>query len=222
MSCDEVKELLASFAIGALDEDERAEVDEHLHECRLHDNALASLRSVVDALPLTVEERDPPPELRERILRGAESIDRDPAEPVPIARAPKRRPSFNMGWALAAAAVVIAGLFAWNVVLQTSDDGESNQLVRDWSGDTGSARMVYLPDEDLAVMSLDLAPPPTGRVYQAWKMRGAAVESLGVVPESGDGVYSDIADADAVAVSIEPPGGSEQPTTQPVLVMSLE
>jgi anti-sigma-K factor RskA len=223
MSCDEVKELLASFAIGALEEDERLEVDAHLKECRLHDRAIASLRTVVDALPLTVDERDPPPGLRERILGAASPVEREPAAPVPITRAPsRRRPTFNPGWALAAAAVVIAGLVVWNVALQTGDGGGGEQKVSTQTIDQGSARMVYLPDEDLAVVELELAPPPPGSVYQMWEMRGAVAESLGVVPGTGSGAYSGVSDADALALSIEPPGGSEQPTTMPVLVMELD
>jgi len=33
---------------------------------------------------------------------------------------------------------------------------------------------------------------------------------------------ADLADATAVAVSMEPPGGSEQPTTEPLLVAELD
>jgi hypothetical protein len=75
----------------------------------------------------------------------------------------------------------------------------------------------------------DLPAPPHGKVYQAWtQAKGATAmspsltfipDSRGVaivqLPVSANGVT-------AVAVSVEPEGGSKQPTTKPILVTSLD
>lgn len=72
-----------------------------------------------------------------------------------------------------------------------------------------------------------LPEPPRGHVYQAWSLpKGAKkmVPSVTFVPDRGVAVVTVTADARdtaAVAVSIEPDGGSKQPTSKPVLVVPL-
>ena len=73
-----------------------------------------------------------------------------------------------------------------------------------------------------------LPPPPKGKVYQAWTLRtGAKLMSPSVtfVP-NGSGaalvpVPVNAKDIAAVAVSIEPDGGSKQPTSTPTFVLKL-
>ncbi|MEO6835680.1 MAG: anti-sigma factor [Candidatus Tumulicola sp.] len=74
----------------------------------------------------------------------------------------------------------------------------------------------------------DLAEPPRGKVYQAWTLpKGSKkmVPSLTFEPDAhGDAVIALPSDARAtavIAVSLEPEGGSKQPTTKPILVVPL-
>ena len=74
----------------------------------------------------------------------------------------------------------------------------------------------------------DLPPPPRGKVYQAWTLAKGAktvAPSLTFVPDAhGVAVVPIPADARltaAVAISIEPEGGSKQPTTKPIAVVPL-
>ncbi len=74
----------------------------------------------------------------------------------------------------------------------------------------------------------DLPQPPRGKVYQAWMLpKGATkmVPSLTFVPDAhGVAIVTLPSDAkalSAVAVSVEPDGGSKQPTTKPVLLVTL-
>jgi hypothetical protein len=73
-----------------------------------------------------------------------------------------------------------------------------------------------------------LPPPPKGKVYQAWTERSGATRmspSVTFVPNrSGVAVVPIPVDAStiaAVAVSIEPDGGSKQPTSTPTFVLKL-
>jgi len=73
-----------------------------------------------------------------------------------------------------------------------------------------------------------LPPPPKGKVYQAWTLRSGATRmspSVTFVPDrSGVAVVSVPVDASriaAVAVSVEPDGGSKQPTSTPTFVLKL-
>lgn len=80
----------------------------------------------------------------------------------------------------------------------------------------------------LYVTMHDLAEPPRGRVYQVWtlpKGAKAMVPSSTFVPDAhGVAVVALGADArstSAVAVSVEPEGGSKRPTTKPILLVPL-
>ncbi|CAM3560685.1 anti-sigma factor domain-containing protein [Deinococcus frigens] len=64
------------------------------------------------------------------------------------------------------------------------------------------------------------AAPPQGQVYQLWKIVGETPVSLGVIDGQGT-LVQDAPDGLTLAVSVEPPGGSEQPTTTPILVQQL-
>jgi len=80
----------------------------------------------------------------------------------------------------------------------------------------------------LYVAMHDLAPPPRGKVYQAWTLAKGSktmAPSLTFVPDSrGVAIISlpvDARSTNVVAVSVEPGGGSKQPTSKPVLVVPL-
>lgn len=73
-----------------------------------------------------------------------------------------------------------------------------------------------------------LPPPPKGKVYQAWTLRTGTTRmspSVTFLPNgSGVAVVSIPADASAlaaVAVSVEPDGGSKQPTSTPTFILKL-
>ncbi|MBA3416333.1 MAG: zf-HC2 domain-containing protein, partial [Chloroflexia bacterium] len=64
---DELRELLGVYALDALLPDERAVVRVHLTGCADCRNEVAALRTAVAALPLLLDEFEPPPALRGRI-----------------------------------------------------------------------------------------------------------------------------------------------------------
>ena len=73
-----------------------------------------------------------------------------------------------------------------------------------------------------------MAAPPKGKVYQAWtlpKGNKLMAPSSTFIPDShGSAVIALPVNADvttAVAVSVEPDGGSKQPTSKPILVQTL-
>jgi hypothetical protein len=80
----------------------------------------------------------------------------------------------------------------------------------------------------LYIAMRQMSPPPKGKVYQAWTLRPGAKTmtpsvtfvpthsgvALVALPENGQKVV-------AVAVSVEPEGGSKQPTSTPTFVVKL-
>jgi anti-sigma-K factor RskA len=116
--------------------------------------------------------------------------------------------------------------------LASNLDSERSTLSEIMSADakhySGTDGEVIVNGRRLYVAMHDLAALPHGKVYQAWTMpKGgkAVVPSLTFVPDSrGVAVISLPVDAQTtglVAISVEPDGGSKQPTTKPILAVPL-
>ena len=236
MSCSGVDELLAGYAANALNDDEGCEVAAHLAECRNHDVGLAVIGADFERLALIVEPVEPPTPLRSSLL---DAFDREVAGGVARAAAPtllgQRRSQdaaarvarsrwfagAGFGYALAAAMLVVAiGLGVWGL----SRDGGGNDIVTATTGKTGNRlEVTYLQDRQVAILAVDLSAPPEGRTYQAWQIVNGQPVSLGVLTtHSGYVAFpTGLAPATAVALTLEPVGGSVQPTSEPILMTEL-
>ena len=147
MDCDQVRDLLGPFALDALDEDEMNQVRDHLESCDEHQDAaelIAAARSLAHAAP----EREPPPELKSRIMREV--------SPGPVERESEGGLSLAgiLGWRFlqpaltGVMAAVIVGLVVWVAALQGSDDNTRVVSI----GDEGlGGRVVLLQDEQVAI-----------------------------------------------------------------------
>ncbi len=75
------------------------------------------------------------------------------------------------------------------------------------------------------LVASELPELPEGRVYEAWTMKGEDPTPAGIfAPDGSDAVVEltdETFDADSVAVTQEPAGGSEQPTTDPIFTVLL-
>lgn len=239
---DRYKSQLSGYLLGALEPGERTDLEHHLDGCAECRAELAWLEPATGVLAADVEQVVPSPGLKGRIMAAVEAdLEANPvpgdASPEPVATPPPRRSerAARPGWLAgllrpAVLGAVATALFlgaAIGVVLDKGGSpssterqvvtGESNigaDAVLVASGGTGTLKMTGLkrPDED--------------QVYQAWIQRGQSVEptdSLFVPRRDGTATASipDLAGVDAVMVSAEPRGGSEQPTTTPVITVSL-
>jgi anti-sigma-K factor RskA len=179
---------------------------------------------------LAADEEQPPARLRSNLLaafdREAAAVRPPPRPMTPPSRAAGffgrlwRQPAFAYGLAAALAAVAL-GLGAWNVSLQSRDEPA---LVRVFSQDGTTVRVLYIRDEQVAVLEVDMPALRPDQTYQAWKLpegEGPPV-SLGLLSNQGTFAFSaDLDDARAIAISVEPAQGSAQPTTTPVVLQEL-
>ncbi|MDQ3553062.1 MAG: anti-sigma factor [Chloroflexota bacterium] len=165
----------------------------------------------------------------------------------PAAELPRaRRPSF-LGWGMAAAAVmVIAVLGAWNVVLQTragevdqraqmiaqaiavSTDPEAEVAILRGTGPAqGASGFAAFPGEgDGYIVLVDLPAAPAGQTYQAWYLVDGQATSAGLMTVGADGyaMLSGVGgqeDAQQIALTIEPAGGVDSPSADPVVAGEL-
>ena len=222
---------VAPYLLGALSPDEAARFEGHLVSCTVCQAELDDLRPVIEALPQTVEEVEPPASLKRAVMAEVEREAAVRAElanagsPAARSAARGRAPLWRRPLpALALACVlVVVGIGVGVVVTGQETDtyagtcapGCSAELeVRGGNGTLHVARM-----EDA----------PTGRVYQVWLMREGSD-----TPEPTDALFNpssggtatvdvpgDLDDVVRVLVSEEPRGGSQAPTTAPGIDVPL-
>nr|WP_240968851.1 anti-sigma factor [Streptomyces sp. HNM0575] len=89
-----------------------------------------------------------------------------------------------------------------------------------------SGTVVVSRDRDRAAfLTSGLDAPPRGKVYQLWFADGKKMRSAGLMESAGGSeavlMEGNVGRASAMGVTVEPAGGSPQPTTQPLALMKL-
>ena len=161
----------------------------------------------------------------------AEPVDEPGGEVVPIRR---RRTAWFA--AAAAAAVIAIGGLVWS---PWSDDSGSTSPIGQVTAAADAMKVsttkgalttevVYSKQLGKAAISVTGLPPaPDGKTYQTWYIGAdGSATSAGLLTSDADGRGSMLLQGDAnsaanVGVTLEPAGGSAQPTTQPLVVLAL-
>jgi anti-sigma-K factor RskA len=223
-SHERIEQLIAAHVLGGLDEPERQELDRELAahgpecpECRTlmteYTETAAGLALALDPVPMSAGAEDrllAAAREEVRVSPGPRSTDEEPSPPA-------GRPRW-MAAAVAAVLVVVAGVIGYALAPGRSTPTRVVSLA------TGERvlQVAYTPgDREALVVGTNIPDPPPGRVYQLWYQpsEGAAMESAGTfVPDEGTVLAPATVGPSfvAVAVSVEPEGGSHQPTTAPI------
>jgi anti-sigma-K factor RskA len=144
------EEMVAAYAVGALDADDRRAFEAHLASCAKCASELAALRKVTTGLAMSVEPVAPPEDLRARTIARAtgqpqtrrEATSQPAPPPVSIVRVSEKRGSW--AWLAAAAAILVAvaaGVYAWSL---RSELVAVRQLAGDASNDATRLRTQLL------------------------------------------------------------------------------
>jgi|DewCreStandDraft_2_1066082.scaffolds.fasta_scaffold00117_90 anti-sigma-K factor RskA len=220
MECSEIEELAGAFALGALPPDQMQQVRQHLQTCLAHPD-LAELQQAASALLWAAPEMEPPPALRRRILAAARQQARPSLQTRGIGRWLPALGPYRLAAALAMLALALLG---WNLsLLLGGSQGGGQAVVYQVESGGAHGRLVYMPHDKMAVLVLEGLPSlPADKTYQVWAIRGSQRVSMGLLQVSGPQPVSasmamDISTVDAVAITIEPAGGSPSPTSPPVL-----
>ena len=213
MGTDALHDLTAAYALDALDPADEAAYEEHLSHCDRCQEELAALSGVATALALAAGPADPPPALRGRILDAARA---ERPNVVPL----RPRWAAPVAAAAAIAACAVVGLGIWNVALHDQLDRTQSALrgvpLR------GAAGSVVLGAHGHAALVVsDLAAAPAGRTYEAWVIDGKTATPAGLFRGGSKTVVVQLAHpvshGSVIGVTVEPAGGSAQPTTQPII-----
>jgi anti-sigma-K factor RskA len=104
------EELLPAHVVGALDDDERRELEAHLESCPVCRDLLRSWQRELEELALAAPSVAPSEASRARLLARTERPERVPRDDGETAAAAPRR---DLGWLAAAAALLLAVWAGW-------------------------------------------------------------------------------------------------------------
>jgi anti-sigma-K factor RskA len=239
----EIHAMTGAYAVDALDDLERVAFERHLTECADCRAEVASLREAAALLAETTVV-EPPAALREQVLAGIATVRPLPPE-VPTAAptvAGRRRHGSGARFLAAAAAVVVLGAGAtvvWQQPWQDSSTQEKAPVSADAVLDasdakstslefTGGAAATVTHSDSLkqaVIVTKKMPPPPKGKVYQLWLQQPeVGMVSAGLMPVKADQTVlleGDAATATAAGITVEPEGGSSEPTSDPIALFDF-
>lgn len=221
--------LSGAYALDALNAEEAAEFRKHLEECAACRDEVRELREAAARMGAR-EAMAPPSHMRAKVLAAADKLPQLPPKVTPIERARSSRWSQRVLGAAAALVVVVGGVIG---VSQLIDD--DTQLPAAVSQvfespdvrkaairtDHGTIRVAASPSRnEMALDTRDLAPLEEDSVYQLWSVLDGTPTSAGVLEDAAAGIAMPMPSPEAsVAITVEPAGGSAQPTTEPFVLL---
>ena len=215
MNCEAVDDLLAAYALDAVDDEERDAIEAHLATCDSHEE-VGELLAAAAGISALVEDREPSAALEARLLDAARRATRDP-EPLPIRR------RLNLAWPAAAAAALILVAVGFGAGALMTPEAEDEAMVQVVQQGTAWMRAEALAGESPVKVTLaGLRRLPEDVGYQVWAVRDPEWVSIGICNTDDEGWWDgdfDFAmqDGDALVVTIEPRTGSDRPTGEVVL-----
>ncbi len=241
-------DLAYAYALDAVDDAERADIDRRVAstspEQRARFDAVVESVHVTLALTADADASPAPAHLRERVLAAVEPDSRS-AEPEPaappaavISLDDRRRTRRWRLAAAAAAAVLVVGVGGAVVSQQFGTDPASPTATVLAADDVqrstaaveggGSATVAWSPTQDAAVITLDgVTDPGDGRVFEMWLIgadpapRPAGLIDADSATADREHLVTGLTGATTWAVTIEPEGGSDAPTSQPIVAVTL-
>jgi len=246
----ELGNLSGSYALNGLDAADLAEFEAHLQQSQATRDEVTELTDTAVLLGLAVEPVQPSAGLKASIMDQLDAHPQLPvASPVataafesPAGRKAQARWFTRPVTALAAVAAAIA-LFVGGGVVTTSlaqnsfAQQQADQLAAINSADDAQRASVDLADGGTATLVWSnsllssalivdgLAPLPADRTYELWYINDAGARPAGTFGVAGSGSTWRVLDGtmkagDTVGVTVEPRGGSDAPTTDPVVVIA--
>jgi anti-sigma-K factor RskA len=215
---DRHRDDVGAYLVGALNDLERQAFERHLAGCRACQEDVASLRPAAEALPASVEQLEPPPGLKARLMA---EVDRDSAG-AEVAAMPRRRRPQRL---LAVAAVLLLGLIAGFGIAQLGGDDTRTVSATVADAMPRAGGTLRIADESATLRLHDMPDLGGTRVYQVWLQHGERMvpaRTFSVGPDGrGQVDLPDVRDTDGVYVTREASGGAQVPSEDPIVSVPL-
>ncbi|MET9895726.1 anti-sigma factor [Streptomyces sp. NPDC006465] len=240
--------LTGAYALHALADDERERFERHAADCEACAQEVRELTATAARLGLAVT-ASPGPALKDQVMRRITTVRQEGPRTIPLT-APRgagtrvRRPA---RWALAAvlaAAAALGGTAAWQHERAQDAQEQARQAERRTNevaavlaapdassrtatlGDGASGTVVVSKSRDQAVfIASRMARPPSGKVYQLWFADAGSMRSAGLMDpgRTTEAVLMEgsVDGASGMGITVEPSGGSAEPTSDPLALLSF-
>jgi anti-sigma-K factor RskA len=235
---DEMLDVVAAYALGVLPPQEASAAIDHLKTCEACQAEYRLLQPAVTAVAYSAEACADSesgtavvsPLLKARIMKRVRGEAKRP-------QAPRVWPAYALAAACLAFAFVTTLLdFSLNgrLARERAQSAVQAQTIADFMAPDSKHRQfhggeVLMHGQRLYIAMHDMPMPPKGKVYQAWTLAKGAksvAPSMTFMPSAGGMTVVRLPEPAttlaAVAVSVEPEGGSQQPTTKPIALVSLQ
>lgn len=225
MTHQEMQDMYELYALGVLEPSEKSEIDEHLSSgCEVCRSAVRKA-SLTNAMLLSfAPDAAPPGRLKRRVMASI---------------GVERRNWSWLAWAAVTASLaVLAGWYASEARNSSAELAGARQLLeiikspetREVSFGAGPRGNVFVhPRSGVFLIARNLPKLESGKRFEMWVIpKGGKPVPAGLFDSDAGGAAThlrpgavDLGSLSAVAVSVEPEGGSAQPTTTPILVAAL-
>jgi len=231
-SLDEYREVLAAFAV---EQEPPAAVRESVLERVRSTPQLAAQDGSGPAAAAPAPSASASASASAGPARPGPAPDAGDAVVVDLAARRRRRWGAAVAAVAAAAAIAVPTTIAVQVTAERDRLREQSEVVSEMLADPdsvilrspvdgGGRASVLVADGDMFFRAEDLPDPGSGRTYQLWVVAAdGSVSSAGVLAER-DGAASALvrqSEGTGMAVTVEPAGGSEQPTTDPIVLLTV-
>ena len=231
-------DLAVPYALHAVSEDERAEIEDRLAQLGGPDadafyDEVRAVRETMAAVS-AVSASEPPADLRRRLLS---TVAEDNVRSLPVAQRDSGRRRQSAVLAVAAALVIGLGAVGIGIALrpEPATTSTAQQVfaapdVHTVSGAIpggGTATVVFSREKNAGVLVMNDVPKPApGTVYQMWLVSNSGATSAGTMDDkavtpSTTAVLPDLGNSTALKFTVEPGTGSTQPTGQVVAELPL-
>ncbi|WP_394427093.1 anti-sigma factor [Streptomyces sp. SGAir0957] len=238
--------LTGAYALDALDDDERGAFEAHMARCASCALEVREFSATAGRLALAATSRAPQ-HLKSQVLRHISQVRQEPPGAQVNAPPTRTQRGRTVRWTLAACTAGIATLGATTVWQhqQAAAARQRAEVVREQTDDITA--VLAAPDVKTASASLGggslgsvvvsqssgkavfiashMAAPPKGKVYQLWFADGGHMRPAGLMDASRANqsvlMNGRTGEATAVGITLEPAGGSHQPTSPPLATMAL-
>jgi anti-sigma-K factor RskA len=238
----DIHALSGAYVVDALDDLERARFEKHLADCA---DCREEVRTLTEAASLLGGSASaaPPADLRDRVLADIATVRPLPpvapsvAPPVapPPPRVVRRRRWPELVAAAAAVVALVAGITVWQQPWEDPPVPVAEQVLSapDASKKTislaGGAQVTLIRSTSVGkavVETKNMPSPPSGKVYELWlQTPQGKMEPAGVMPVEADQTFvlaGDAATAVGAGITVEPAGGSKEPSTEPIALFDFK
>jgi anti-sigma-K factor RskA len=226
----EIEELLSASVLGALEPEEQAaleqEMSSHGPRCPECIELRRDYGEVAGRLAFALEPVAVRPGLEDEIVRLARG-----AGTTEVVQIPARRDRSRVWRGLVAVAAALV-LFAGGWLARDLSGGNNATValpskVVSFQGTGGNLSVAYDPGtRGVYLLGSDLAAPPSGKVYEVWKIEGGTpVRGACFRPTANGSLFrfldTDISTTQVMAVTVEPATCSSAPTSEPFLTADI-